>query len=306
MDITDILETLAIEHLGQVKLDDLATKIEQATPEKINRSQALKVIMGWLHEQIKRDNIMQNGSLRDFVNLLRDSGTCPFTKEEVIQDFEKWQMKDAAEDPTNRRQYSIAKSELQLLFDQVPSRLVASNDSLPPQDFTEQHIHESRAALLQEPIIQEPFEDISNKGRQKDSAPSCRRKTGANVLPLGQRNTSLGSSKRETIGTNIEEGQASYLYTTPKENISHQFPGGLDTFPDSGVDELTITQEAALQNSPKRIPWSSDYSQGSESDEMRRFPSNYSPYRSDPIDLSHPPSSKYICKRCDRPGRRGS
>ncbi|EMR62008.1 hypothetical protein UCREL1_11053 [Eutypa lata UCREL1] len=125
MDITDILETLAIEHLGQVKLDDLATKIEQATPEKINRSQALKVIMGWLHEQIKRDNIMQNGSLRDFVNLLRDSGTCPFTKEEVIQDFEKWQMKDAAEDPTNRRQYSIAKSELQLLFDQVPIYLQA-------------------------------------------------------------------------------------------------------------------------------------------------------------------------------------
>lgn len=306
MDITDILETLAIEHLGQVKLDDLATKIEQATPEKINRPQALKVIMGWLHEQIKRDNIMQNGSLRDFVNLLRDSGTCPFTKEEVIQDFEKWQMKDAAEDPTNRRQYSIAKSELQLLFDQVPSRLVASNDSLPRQDFTEQHIHESRAALLQEPIIQEPFEDISNKGQQKDTAPSCQRKTGANVLPLGQRNTSLGSSKRETIGTNIEEGQASYLYTTPKKNISHQFPGGLDTFPDSGVDELTITQEAALQNSPERIPWSSDYSQGSESDEMRRFPSKYSPYRSDPIDLSHPPSSKYICKRCDRPGKRGS
>ncbi|RYP90861.1 hypothetical protein DL770_002999 [Monosporascus sp. CRB-9-2] len=241
MDLRDSLLMLAIERLEEISLDELATKINTAFPDKVEKSQALHLLMRWLHEQIKRDNIIDQGSLLpDFVSLLT-CGTLQvgiFRKEEVDQAFEEWQRKDAEENPANRRRYLMAQAEIQHLFEQTKSGgFVTLETTSRPQESPRQHMHKSRAALLQKPPVQSPLGDITNKERESEIGWG-ERQTGSNVIPLGQRSAPSASSKREII--EIEDDDEEQLHALPvhsRGNPSAHRSEATNALLDSDADE---------------------------------------------------------------------
>ncbi|RYP65506.1 hypothetical protein DL771_008263 [Monosporascus sp. 5C6A] len=245
MDLRNSLLVLAIERLEETSLDELATKIDTAVPDKIGKPQALHLLMGWLHEQIKRDKVIHQGSLLPgFVSLLI-GGTLRagvFRKEEVDQAFEEWQRKDAEENPANRRRYLMAQAEIQRLFEQTKSGgSVTLKTTSRPQESPRQHMHQSRAALLQKPPVQSPLGDITNKERESEIGWG-EQQTGSNVIPLGQRRGPSASSKREVI--EIEDDEEEQLHTLPihsRGNPSARQSEAADALLDSDADELCPT-----------------------------------------------------------------
>ncbi|RYP22491.1 hypothetical protein DL767_009025 [Monosporascus sp. MG133] len=307
MDLRNSLSVLAIERLEEISLDELATKINTAFPDKVGKSQALHLLMGWLHEQIKRDKIVEQWSLLpDFVSLFT-CGTLQvgfFRKEEVDQAFEEWQRKDAEENPANRRRYLMAQAEIQHLFEQTKSGgFVTLKTTSRPQESPRQHMHKSRAALLERPPVQSPLEDITNKERESEIGWG-ERQTGSNVIPLGQRSAPSASSKREII--EIEDDEEEHLHTLPiysRGNPSAYRPEATDALLDPDADEVTITHEAILLDSPEGMPRASDTSNASSSSRMKHNPKEYYARFGGPPNFSVPPPASYVCKRCDKPGK---
>ncbi|RYP07407.1 hypothetical protein DL764_002542 [Monosporascus ibericus] len=245
MDLGDSLLVLAIERLEEISLDELATKINTAFPDKIGKPQALHLLMGWLHEQIKRDRIIDQGSLLpNFVSLLT-CGTLhmgSFRKEEVDQAFEEWQRKDAEENPANRRRYLMAQAKIQHLFEQTKiDGFVTLETTSRPQESPRQHVRKSRAALLQKSPVQSPLGNITNKEPESEIGWG-ERQTGSNVIPLGQRSAPSAGSKREII--EIEDDEEEQLPSSPipsRGNPSAHRSGATDPLLDSDADELCPT-----------------------------------------------------------------
>lgn len=275
MDITEPLKILGIERLECVQLQDLASKIDHAAPDKITRTQVLMVLLGWLHEQIKGDNVLQHNTLfPDFVKLLRTGGTrqvCRYSKEEIMSGFQVWQNLDAVKNPTNRRRYLMAESELQQLFDESTSGHITSK---------EPRKQKHSAAYIQPSAFQEPLGNIVN-----------RKQTGANTCPLGQRHAP-SNSKGDTGGIDDKDYQYNHPYTTTEKNTSGYLPLGDAYVPlDPVTDELTSVQEAALQKPAEEMPWTE---------------SSKGPVYGGHGDISFlaPPSANYICNRCNKRGTR--
>ncbi|RYP26899.1 hypothetical protein DL768_011515 [Monosporascus sp. mg162] len=199
MDLRNSLLVLAIERLEDISLDELATKINTAFPDKL-------------------------GSLR---------------KEEVDQAFEEWQRKDAEENPANRRRYLMAQAEIQYLFEQTKSgEFVTLETTSRPQESPGQHMHKSRTALLQKPPVQSPLGDITNKERESEIGWG-ERQTGSNVIPLGQRSAPSASSKREIIEIeDDEEEQLHTLSIHSRVNPSAHRSEATDALLDSDADEM--------------------------------------------------------------------
>ncbi|RYO96900.1 hypothetical protein DL765_011473 [Monosporascus sp. GIB2] len=244
MDLRNSLLASAIERLEEISLDELAAKINTAFPDRIGKSQALHLFMGWLHEQIKRDRIIEQGSLLpDFASLLMCGTlqTGSFRKEEVDQTFEEWQRKDAQENPANRRRYLMAQAEIQHLFEEAKrGGFVTPRATSHPQESPSRHMHKSRAALLQKPPVQSPLGDITNKEREGEILGWGQQQTGSNVIPLGQRSAPSASSKREII--EIEDDEEEQLYTLPiypRGNPSAHRPEATVASLDSDADEDT-------------------------------------------------------------------
>ncbi|RYP71528.1 hypothetical protein DL769_004682 [Monosporascus sp. CRB-8-3] len=307
MDLRNSLLVTAIERLEEISLDELAIKINTAFPDKIGKSQALHLLMGWLHEQIKRDKIIEQGSLLpNFVSLLMCGTlqTGSFRKEEVDQAFEEWQGKDAEENPANRRRYLMAQAEIQQLFEDAKrGGFITLKTTSHPQESPRQHMHKSRAALLQKPPIQSPLGDITNKERESRTPGWGERQTGSNVIPLGQRSAPNASSKREII--EIEDDEEEPLHTLSihsRGNPSAHQSEATDTLLDSDADEVTITHEAILLDSPEGMPRTSDASNASSSSRMKHNPKEYYARFGRPPNFSVPPPANYVCKRCDKPG----
>ncbi|RYO81082.1 hypothetical protein DL766_004804 [Monosporascus sp. MC13-8B] len=255
MDLRNSLLASAIERLEEISLDELATKINTAFPDRIGKFQALDLLMGWLHEQIKGDRIIEQGSLLpDFVSLLMcgalQAGS--FRKEEVDQALEEWQRKDAEENPANRRRYLMAQAEIQHLFGEaMRGGFVTLKTTSHPQGSPSQHMHKSRAALLQKPPVQSPLGDITNKEREGEILGWGQQRTGSNVIPLGQRSGPNASSKREII--EIEDDEEEQLHTLPiysRGNPSAHRSEATVASLDSDADELCPTNLDPSESEP--------------------------------------------------------
>ncbi len=288
MDLTESFRALALEHPGDIGLEELDAMISQAYPEDIDRSQGLEVMMGWLHEQIQRGRDVQHGSfLHDFVNLLRRGSTWhvrPFTKEEMNEAFETWQNKAVIENPINRHIYQRAISEIQKLYGQDRSKPLPQQESL-------EHMHGNRVALLRLPVIDRSLEDISNRERQGHIF-SGGEQAILSTIPLQQQNN-YTSNTQET--TDISDGEDIFNL---KKSLSGHLPRANTDTRGRDLNAPTITRETTVQGSPDKMPWASGTSVGPGPNGKHNFRKHH---RS--LGFSMPPSESYICKRCGRKGK---
>ncbi|KAI1377617.1 hypothetical protein F4677DRAFT_42729 [Hypoxylon crocopeplum] len=255
-------------HLGELGLDDLASltlkeledRITHIHPDKLLKNCVLQILMEWFHEQIKKD--IQKSLLSDFVNLLLTGGNLqlePFSESEVEKAFEEWQTKDIAENPANRRRYQIVQSDFQELLGQARLGSDRENDS---------SLMSSSPGRRQAPPASLDIID-------KELTPSWivgggKQKTGANVIPLGQRNASSGSLTQDIIDTHEENRK------------------GPTKILEEGATPIQETMDSSSKD-PVRAG-------------AHDIPGLQSRWTVLPPPLDGPPPDNYICYRCNVPG----
>ncbi|KAI0152544.1 hypothetical protein F4776DRAFT_670167 [Hypoxylon sp. NC0597] len=166
MDLHPTLEALGADDLADITLEELKDKVTHIQPGKLPRQKLLKFLMGWLHEQIKKD-IQQKGLLADFVNLLLTGGELqqePFKQSEVRAAYKDWQARNAAEFSANRRRFDMVESDMIQLFERIERGL----DS-----------------VTQSPVI--PDNTIDREPNTPWIVGGGKQKSGANEIPLGTR-----------------------------------------------------------------------------------------------------------------------
>lgn len=263
MDYSETLDALGIEHLGDIPLEGLATKIGLSA-DQISHPRILEVFMGWLHEQIKKDNTIQQRSfLPQFVALLLHGaflGGDVFAKEEIKQAFEEWKARDSVENPTNVRRYLLTGMELDRLLGEAQNGPIVASEPLPSSESPS--MHEIRAARLQEMFSRSSLEDVTN---QKEVSPLKTRKgKGFNAVPLGQREPHMAGI-REDPETNEDLPRSS-----------------------RGTASAECSRTAATAISPLDVMGPLGVYR------KKAFPTGF--------DINSTPPKGYTCKRCERPG----
>lgn len=274
MDLLPSLQTLGIDDLADITLNELEDRIQHVHPDQLSKQDVLQVFMRWLHERIKKD-IQQKSLLSEFANLLLTGGKLqqgPFSEDEIKEALKEWQSKDAAETPANIRRYQMVQLDFHELFEQARrgskqekdsstrstsnqegNSLVRLNKLINSQDIAEMEIMESTA----------PW--VPGRGKQK---------TGANEIPLG-RKAGLRSNFYNEIVKIREENERK---SSTKVNKAP---------PVEQTTKLSSRDATSMEASPIKSyePVISDYSS-----------LNMPPY------LTTSPPYGYICKRCDQPG----
>lgn len=274
MDLLPSLQTLGIDDLADITLNELEDRIQHVHPDQLSKQDVLQVFMRWLHERIKKD-IQQKSLLSEFANLLLTGGKLqqgPFSEDEIKEALKEWQSKDAVETPANIRRYQMVQLDFHELFEQARrgskqekdsstrstsnqegNSLVRLNKLINSQDIAEMEIMESTA----------PW--VPGRGKQK---------TGANEIPLG-RKAGLRSNFYNEIVKIREENERK---SSTKVNKAP---------PVEQTARLSSRDATSMEASPIKSyePVISDYSS-----------LNMPPY------LTTSPPYGYICKRCDQPG----
>ncbi|KAI0840722.1 hypothetical protein F5Y06DRAFT_308507 [Hypoxylon sp. FL0890] len=265
MDPQLIFEVLGLDDLADITLEDLKDKITHIQPEKLPRQQLLRILMGWLHEQIKKD-IQQKGMLVDFVKLLlagEELHLQPFKQSEVIAAYKEYQAEDGAEFSVQRRRYEMVESDMTALFEQIEC-------GLDPIAYTSADAHIPGEISNGESKV--PW--ILGGGKQK---------SGANEIPLGKRFTQELPSRKKVPGDNhhqdlikINEENTKNGSTKVLKNAAHieqtnNLAGGVVTTKE--VSPTKAHNIVAPDISPKMAG-----------------------------NFSNPPQASYVCKRCKEPG----
>ncbi|KAI1142457.1 hypothetical protein F5Y05DRAFT_227031 [Hypoxylon sp. FL0543] len=261
-----VLQALGVGDLADITLEELKDKIIHAQPEKPPREQLLQILMGWLHEQIKKD-IQQKGMLADFVNLLLSGEGLqqqPFEQSEIRAAYKEMQSENPAEFSVQRRRYEMVESDMNALFRRIDSGLDPVAHSS-----VDTHI----------PV------DINNgESEPQWIVGGGKRKSGANEIPLGQRAAPQLPSRKKARHDNVHRK----LLKINKENERVSTRAPKTDVPDveqpsNLAGELMIMNEANLSNTlSTSAPDTSTKMVG-------------------PSSISPPES--YICKRCKGPGK---
>ncbi|KAI0010971.1 hypothetical protein F4779DRAFT_616038 [Xylariaceae sp. FL0662B] len=304
MDISPNLVALGIEDLGNLTLKELENKLNNVSPEQIYRPQVLETLMGWLHEQIKEDTIMQQKSLLpDFMNLLTMQNrlpVVPFNESEVGQIFKEWQIKDAVENPANRRRYLIAHSEIQRLFQEDGSGSDQENRRFSLKS-PSQSQHEGLSALPNEDFGTGVLADIGNKtSKHTNLAGGKRNKTGANEIPLGKRKSLRGIAEQEAI--KFDEYGKSLAVPPVPDTIPTTQKKGLPLRDSDSAGATTIGETDALDVTAESMPQSLEMGKPSASS-RKHFHGRKHQSSTGGFDFSRPTPPGYVCKRCGRPGK---
>ncbi|KAI0387747.1 hypothetical protein F5Y04DRAFT_10804 [Hypomontagnella monticulosa] len=234
-------QILGVESLAGLSLKDLESKISQLGPSKVSRHWVLQTLMRWLHEQIKRD-IEDKSSLSNLVDLLLIGGKLlqqPFSEGEVEAAFGAWQIRDAAENPANRRRYEMVRLDL-LVFLKKPSGNMSFDDNSTTM----------KSRKLSN--IDRPDDPINDQRRPWWNG--GKQRTGSNEIPLGKKKALHDSYDGKTSET---EGKKSKQTSTwdmpPTKRTAEQtsssdmsLPGSspVRTFESSRLDQPTPNQFA--------------------------------------------------------------
>ncbi|KAI1081830.1 hypothetical protein F5B20DRAFT_579154 [Whalleya microplaca] len=303
MDIGLSLAALRIEGLGNLTLKELKAKLNDVSARKLTRPQILETLMRWLHEQIKKDAVMQEKSLLpDFMDLLMTRSNLeldkPFNEKEICQVFKEWQIKDAAENPANRRRYLMAHSEIQHFFQRARYGSNTENNILSLQP-SSQSLHEDSSALWNEGFGTEVLADTSNRTSDRvNFATEQKQKTGANEIPLGKRKPLRAIAEQEDIKVEDDEMQG---LTVPDTIPAKQKKGFLpqETLT---VGEINIGEDTKSDVTVGRMPKNPDM--GKTFDAGRRHFHGWKHQSTKSgFDFSRPTPPLYVCKRCGKPGK---
>ncbi|KAL7627827.1 hypothetical protein AAE478_002022 [Parahypoxylon ruwenzoriense] len=274
MDLHPSLDALGIEDLDGLTSKELEDKIHCANPDKLPRYAVLQLLMGWLHEQIRKD-IHEKSLLSDFVGLLLNGDKVqrePFDESEVDKAFKEWQIKNAAEYTANQRIYQMVELEIHELFRQAKRGLDPQHDSPSlelPSPVEEEG--EDPLAPLDQPIDAHGLRDASKIEWRSLRLLGGRQKTGANEVPLGKPKRVRGIDKPEATEIKDENDEGASTKRLAKDAIPIEQTMKLNLRDYDSAE----TPEAVVKDSPDKIPISM---------------------------FSHSPPKGYVCKRCDRPG----
>ncbi|KAI5925249.1 hypothetical protein F4810DRAFT_718214 [Camillea tinctor] len=286
MDLSSILEVLGINDLGSMSCNDLKDKIKQASLNQVPRHEILATLMGWLHEQIKKDVITQEPStLQDFVHLLTVPDALdimPFSESEIGLAFDEWQMKDSTQNPANRRRYSMARLDLNNLLERTKSSSQLEN-ILHSSNSPGQAEGGEQLALSVETTPSPFLSEIQNKESNDYEFKVGKKKTGANVIPLGTRKPLRTATKQDVIEIFDDD-----------EPI--QQPNGPASCC-SDIDEVTITRETILLDSPPQ-----KMAKNAERGRSLKHRHSQKHHTGNGSVFSAPPPANYVCKRCSQPG----
>ncbi|KAI1770720.1 hypothetical protein F4818DRAFT_251474 [Hypoxylon cercidicola] len=195
MDLRPTLEALGVDSLANLTLEELEGRIQAVGPSKYH---TLQTCMGWLNEHTKND-IQQD--LSHFVWMLLQQ----FGESEIKAVFEKWQKKDAEENPTNRRRYLLVKDEIFGLLKhmRIASNMVAGSSSGPSylhREYSDtQDPIEDPVGLSLSDIHQMVFNKKNNKeNRNKDLGKMLEE----NIVPT-ERESDYSVALKETRQPNI-------------------------------------------------------------------------------------------------------
>ncbi|KAK9413879.1 putative Regulator of Vps4 activity in the MVB pathway-domain-containing protein [Seiridium unicorne] len=311
MDPSHNLRALDLKDLDKIRLSELEDRVDQNIGSVISKQQVLNTYLGWLREQLVQDVSVQQGSLVEiWAKSLRDRG---FNKDNIYDSFKAWQRREALNDPSTRRRFSIVEQELNGLF----------NVQLPRNN-SRFHGYEGLDALNQKENQQPSSKLQSEKGKNKkkrnvsktdEAKPSDYRvgkqRTGANEIPVTKRRTQgPPTASEEVIVIELDSptkprrhpstvgSVTPAVVRTPKRARSPCDP-----------DELVITRETILLDTPP------------EKMQPRRLvedtPNSRADYKGDYIsavragvlddvppgkDFDVPPSPSYRCNFCQRAG----
>ncbi|KAI1503685.1 hypothetical protein F5X99DRAFT_416988 [Biscogniauxia marginata] len=287
MDLNPVLSVLGIESLDNLSFDDLKDKIGYAASIEMSRPQTLGTMMGWLHEQIKKDAVTQQTSLlQKFVNLLimpDGLGIAPFRETEIDLAFKAWQEKDGKENPANRRRYLMAKVDMHELLAQAMSGYQSEN--IPSSSGSSRRPgRKERQALLCETTASLFLSGSKDKDSKQEWFQVGKKKTGANVIPLGTRKQPMRlASTQEVVEPDDDDEPAQQADTSASYG--------------SDINEVNVTRESTvLDSSPETMTKKLDRRNTQKARHGRKHNASTS------SDFSQPPSVNYVCNRCSEPG----
>ncbi|KAI1103991.1 hypothetical protein F4804DRAFT_332801 [Jackrogersella minutella] len=278
MDLIPNLKALGLYDLADITLEDLENKIDHVQHGRLSRQQVLQTLMGWLHERITRD-IQQKSLLSDFVNLLLTRGKlqqAPFSESEVEAAFEEWQTKDAAENPANRRRYQMILLDIRELLENGMISLNSEDDASPKLSSPSQN--QAFSTFLDKPINPHTISKTNNWESNHPRVIGGKQKTGANIIPLGQRKASRSNINgiHYNIYKAMEENNKRYLTKTatnevpPVERTANSVVGKIAS---KDITPTKANKSIFLDLSPKALE-----------------------------QFSRPPPLSYVCNRCEEPG----
>lgn len=189
-------EVLGVNSLADLDLKDLENRICQVNQPKLSRQGVLQTLMGWLHEQIKKD--IQKSLLSDLVDLLLTGGKLqqePFSQAEVEGAFKEWQLRDNVENPVNRRRYEMTRLDLDDLLKKARGDLSFDDDSA--------FMKSSKLSDIGE------LDDFSND-RLRPWLTGGRQKTGSNEIPLGKRKVPRDNIQENIVDTEGQKNQEAF------------------------------------------------------------------------------------------------
>ncbi|KAI1657895.1 hypothetical protein F4813DRAFT_396062 [Daldinia decipiens] len=274
MDLQPSLQTLGIDDLADITLNELEGRIQHVHPNQLSKQDVLQVFMRWLHERIKKD-IQQKSLLSEFANLLLTGGKLqqgPFSEDEVAEALKEWQRKDAVETPANIRRYQMVQLDFHELFEQARRGSRQEKDSSTRSTSSQE---ENSLVRLNKLINSQ---DIAEMEMMESTAPwvpsGGKQKTGANEIPLGRKADLRSNIYNEIVKIKEKNKKKS---STKVNKLS----------PVEQAGKLSSGDVTSREASPIKSyePVISDYSS-----------LNMPPY------LATSPPYGYICKRCDQPG----
>ncbi|KAI1636529.1 hypothetical protein F4809DRAFT_662308 [Biscogniauxia mediterranea] len=286
MDPSHILEALGITGLGSMSCNDLGDRIKQASSKKVPRRHILATLMGWLHEKIKEDIVTQQPSmLQDFVDLLTmpDAlGIMPFSQSEINLAFSEWKERDAKQNPANRRRYLMARLDLNKLLERARSGSQLENN--PPSSGSPGQAESGECLAFSCNTTPSPFmSEAQDKESNDYELKVGKKKTGANVIPLGTRKPLRAATNQEVIDI-CDDDDSDQQTDAPASS-------------GSDLDEVKITRETILLDStPEKMIKNSERRRSSK----QRYSLKH--HVGNGSNFSIPPPVNYVCNRCSKPG----
>ncbi|CAJ2514192.1 Uu.00g023110.m01.CDS01 [Anthostomella pinea] len=284
-----------VPSLEMLTLGDLEDKVQDAKRTQISQYSPLRVLMGWLREQIKADVVTQQESLLpDFVGLLlrKDMGTASSSEEETNRIFQEWQDTDAP----NRRRYLMAQIDMNKLLKKAKGipELEATTPSMTSPGGSQK---KWRIGMSRQKAGSKRAAETDNNGSESHRFSLGQRKTGSNKIPLGTKRAKGIANKQDVIEIADDDDDEHEALTEPlAANLNHHQRVDIAASKDSDQDEVIVTRETILlHSSPETMTKYHERSRGSSS--LREH------HQGRPSYPGSQPPSHYLCNRCKQPGK---